>query len=379
MMFYFKHNYGMGLKRRIIVILSFAASLFVYSQQYTSESLREIGKKIELKYDKNMSPGYHNVGRYKGKMVVIGVNSKKELFHIGYALFADNMKTEYPSEVYNFLERYLLELDCINEREELVSQHLSDDKVMVKAGSLSNVKKITKTTPFSLTNIDDKYYEIEWNNKDEVLIRLQFPIDYQLLLGVRKSEIELTLQNLLQSTAYKWAWVENLLLKSPDVVMMADGYFRSKESLVYYIDELNTIEYYERGKKKTYVPIYDEAVAEYSLHNLFRGIIPENHRYRLSISQNLYGYKKTSFAVPLSQWLSYCKSNEMQIYVGTSSLGEDSYKVTVVAQNKKLGYNHLMKVIVPKDFICANNTTFATELYAFIPTSNLKDVYQKNK
>lgn len=360
------------------MMMLFATSLLTYSQQYTSEKLRNIGKKINIKQNKNITPGYHDIGKYRGKTVIMGVTSKKEIFHLGYKLFADNMKIHYPSELYDFLERYFLELDCINKSEELIYQHLIDDKVLIKKGNIFNVNKIAETTPFSIKNIDDVCYEIEWREKDKVLLNLQFPIDYQLLLGLRKSEIELTMQDILQSTITGKLWIENLLAKSPEVEMMSDGYFKSKEHLIYYIEGLNTIEYYERGDKKKYIPVYDDKVMEYSLHNLFRGIIAEDNQYQLNVLQNLYGYKKTSFTVSLSQWINYCKSNGLCAFVGVSRGSEESYKVTVIAQNKKLGYNHLMKVVIPKDFMQKPNAVFATELYAFIPTSNLKDVYQKS-
>ena len=52
-----------------------------------------------------------------------------------FRLFSDEMKTAYPSVVYDFLEHYLYKLDSLQTANPLAMNHLKQDKVIFKKGS----------------------------------------------------------------------------------------------------------------------------------------------------------------------------------------------------------------------------------------------------
>lgn len=343
-----------------------------YSQVYTSEKLYHIAAKVGVSADTLKFVGYHDVGRYNNRILTVGVSSDSTIFHIGYKLFAEEMRSQIPSEVYNFLERYLLELDCIG-TEGILQQYLVDDGVRIIEGNLQNAKRITPSTPFSFTRIDNVYYDINWTEGAKTLLRLQFPINFELLLGTRKSELELKLQEMLTSESSSFL----PSVEKRSVEIQPDGYFRSSPLETYELETLNTASYYERNDSNTFVPVYDDEQHEYSLHNLFRGMV--ENQYSISIKQYLYGYKQTDYTVSLAQWLNYCKSKSLRIYVGVEQNQDDdsTYKVLIVAQSDALAYNHLLAVIVPKNFMAVPNATFDATLNGFIPTHNIKTLYQE--
>lgn len=364
----------MTLQRKIaaILILFIICIQTAFSHNYTNEKLRQIADKVGISADISKPSGYYVAGTYNSRPVCVGISSDHKVFHVGYKLFADDMKTQFPSDVYNFLERYLLELDCIGS-EGILCQYLSDDGVSIVEGNLKNIRQINTSTPFKFTRTDNAYYDILWTHGSKSLLRMQFPINFELLLGVRKSEIELQIPNLLTSQSSDFQPAE----KSPFVKIQSDGYYCSSPIYTYQLESLSTATFYERNDSNTFVPLYGDEQPEYSLRNLFRGLIENS--YNLSITQNLYGYKQQSCSVSLVQWLNYCQSKGLRTYVGVSKeQGVDgSYKVFVIAQSKALAYNHLMTVIVPSDFLAQPESTLQATMNAFIPTHNIKNVYQE--
>ena len=51
-----------------------------------------------------------------------------------FRLFAPEVKQEYPSVVYDFLERYLYELDSLQRKGIAIHQRIADDKVFFFEG-----------------------------------------------------------------------------------------------------------------------------------------------------------------------------------------------------------------------------------------------------
>ena len=82
-----------------------------------------------------------------------------------------------------FLNRYLSELQNWHSKEVSLEQKMYDDKFVILDGNLDNISLFTDSTSFSLIRYSDKAYEAQWNNGDVVLLRVGFPIQYDLFLG----------------------------------------------------------------------------------------------------------------------------------------------------------------------------------------------------
>ena len=79
----------------------------------------------------------------------------------------------------------------------------------------------------------------------------------------------------------------------------------------------------------------------------------------------------------LSQWLDYCKEQNLKVYFAVEEEREDGIKVMVIAQSNELCYNHLLSVILRNDFVQNPNSMLKAKITPFIPTHNIKDLYQK--
>lgn len=289
-------------------------------------------------------------------------------------LFDDFMKTESSPYVYDFLERYLYHASH-SARGYDFYRNMADDKVVIRDGNFDNIPKLGSNVSFTLTRFEDKGYDACWKDTvGHILLEMQFPIQFELLLGQSKAEIEREMRKELETYSDKFLAISY----SPDFIKMEDGLYKSASDDHYYIESLNTASYYiEKDGEK--VPIYSSMEKGLSAANLFMGIIEDVDAYRLYIQQNLYGYKQESYSIKLAQWLNYCKEQKLKVYFGIEEERKDGLKALLIAHNPDLGYNHMMSIIIPDTFIEKRNAVLKATFNAYIPTDNVKDLYQQDQ
>lgn len=289
------------------------------------------------------------------------------------SLFDNKLKEERPSIVYDFLERYLYQIDSLQQKGEPIFQKLRDDKVVFVEGELSNINQITQETGFIINETDDKFYQIFWiDSAEKVLLSIAFPMQYELLLGKDKIKIEKEFKDLLK-TFNNYTPITH----SIEELIEEDGYFTTTPTNNYYIETLNTTCYYKQVDSLNYKPIFDNDNTWYSIANLFHGVIDSIDNYKLYIKQNLYGYQETQYIIPLKNWLAYCLYMDLDVYFAVEEERKDGLLGLLIAHSKQLGFNHMLSIIVPDDFIQNKEVILKATMNAYIPTENLKNLYQQ--
>ena len=286
-------------------------------------------------------------------------------------LFPDSVKATAGTVVCNFLERYLYYVRQ-SERGYDFFQRMADDKVMLREGSFDNINKLNSDCLFSIQRFEHKGYEVQWTDiSGNILLSLQFPVKYELLLGMPKAEIEKTMRSQLTAcTAAVHLWPKDSVLRA-----IGDGYRCSSVTECYYVDSLNTTTYYEEDAQGVTHPVFANKNKGYSAANLMLGIISDAAAYKLHIEQNLYGFRTDSYILPLTKWLNYCLENKLKVFFGIEEERTDGLKALLIAKNEELGYCHMMTVILPDDFISKRDAVLRAVLNAYIPLDNLENLY----
>lgn len=301
-------------------------------------------------------------------------NAEEKQFY----LFSNEMKTEYPSFLYDFLERYLYQLDSLqNANPTQFVNRLGQDKVLFKKGGPQTAKKITPDNPVSIRMIENKYYEVVWLDKAEKeILHMVFPISFELILGTPKNKIETTLRQQLQAMPKTFTpeKQENLAVTEEE-----NGIYIPKDNKYSEIKELNTKTYYLKTKTGKLTPIFDSKQLHFSTVNLFQGIIDQCNEYKLNIFQNLYDFQHEEYTITLGQWLNYCKDIHATIYMGLEEEREDGVKILLLVHSHDLGFHHMMSLIMPWKFVDKPNTVLKAKLNAYIPSHNIMTLYEENQ
>ena len=141
------------------------------------------------------------------------------------------------------------------------------------------------------------------------------------------------------------------------------------------LESLNDAIYYNKVRDN-YQPVFESAHLEYSAANLFYGLISDAD-YRMYVEQSVYGMKTINYMLSLQQWLNYCAQLGMKVFFAVEEQREDGLLAIVIAQSRELGFNHLLSVVIPDKFVTDKNAVLKVRLSPYIPTHNVKDLYQK--
>lgn len=286
-------------------------------------------------------------------------------------IFHPEIRQANPSPVYDFLERYLSDLQSYSDPT-LLHLHLKDEKVEILEGTLGAVRTITPDTPFSMNRMGDTFYQVSWHEGGRSLLTLRFPVSFELLLGMPKAVIEKQMKELILGAGEASLSYDTT---GQDYELMDDGCYKTVPSAFYHIRSFSDECYYTRDAS-TFTPIFDSGHKSYSAANLFHGLVSPGER-QLHIQQHLYGGVESSFTVKLSDWLRYCRQNDLKVYFTIEEEREDGLKALLIAECRDLNYNHMLQIIIPDNFTDKDTSVLKAVMNAFIPTQNVKSLYQK--
>lgn len=302
------------------------------------------------------------------RVYIIGVCLLFSSFARAIDLPCDN--TGHP-QVCAFLNRYITELEQWNEPNISLPQKMRDDKFVLLEGALENLSQVNDSTSFSLVRYDNKAYEASWANGQDLLLRVAFPIQYELILGMPQIEIEQHLQEYIMSAS------QRNVPKDGDIQLdsIAPNVYRTAPKQHYHIQSLNNSQYFQRTEDGKLQLIGDAAQTEFMIANLFQDGLNKN--YLLQVSQSVYGFKHLDYTISLQQWLNYCIAEHLRCYVAIEGTSDEAIQVLIVAENIDLAYNHLLSVLVPRKALGEVSGTLLVKLNAFIPTHNITDLYEQ--
>ncbi len=355
----------------IAVCLIAGLSSSVRAQSYQSTLLKRIAQLVNpvIRIDSTDSFGYCQAGRFRGHDLVALCDAENNVLHLGLKLFNRQYDFGVNPSVLDFLERYYFELAV--EKEVNRNTKMADDKVFFRKGKPVDLLNITDTTAFSITT-SERFYEVKWmDNSGLPLVELVFPVQYDLIYGMNQSEI----QNLMKSFIRQAPTVPLDGKKVGGLTEITSGIYSISKNH-YYIESLNDAVYY-RKKKNEYIPLFENQHKDYSAANLMMGIIPDVD-YRMVVTQSKYGLKSIQYTITLQQWLNYCRYQNLHLYFSVEEEREDGLAAVVIAHSEELGYNHLLSIIIPDKFVeNKDETVLKVKMTSFIPTHNIKDLYQQ--
>ena len=291
-----------------------------------------------------------------------------------YMLFDTGLRNQYPSVIYDFLERYLYEIDSIERSGTSIIQRLSDDKVVFLEGNPHTAASVTPQTPFSIITSDKKRCIASWSDSTgQLLLSVAFPMQYELLLGKPKSQLEKTLYKELND----YHNYQPRQFSTDNLLMAVDSCWMETPVRHYYFEDFNTAIYLRQLDSMTYYPNFHNCDKKHSAANLFQGVLDSIDGYQLYVSQNLYGFQQMDYLISLSQWLEYCQAMKFEVYFSIEEERQDEMTALLIVHSNELEFNHMLSLCIPNDFVDNPNSTIKATLHAYIPTQNVKDLYQQ--
>ncbi len=177
---------------RYTFIICFIFIFMNVNAQYETIRLKRIGDVIGITGDsiqeKSTITNLDSTILFRNRILNIKANKWGEICHIGYSLFPTEVRDSSWSYIYDFVERYLLELDLLEKNNDVKKQLRADDILL--DGDFPDILD-ELSTDYQVTIENLKYHRYDVNYKrGESRIRMEFTPNCQLMLGANDKELE---------------------------------------------------------------------------------------------------------------------------------------------------------------------------------------------
>lgn len=338
------------MKRSILYIIITLVALLPASARSTfrTAELERLAKELALDIEA-LPDGYSHPTANGVRLTVH--QTEQTIDHIGLYLFTEELRSMGKSPVFDFLERYFLQLKY-PPRSKSMSNMIRDDQFKFLSGTLKSVDNILLTDGFSY-NYDNHSYQATWNRKDSTLLSVSFPVEYELISGENKIEAEDNLLSDIRSTKVVVPTVKPIVKKDHYLSKnFTNRLYLSKGELV--LSEKHLLE---------------------SAANMMLSLQTDGD-FTISITQLSYGFKKTVFEVPLKQWIAFCQDHSCELYFGVEKLSDhNEVECVVIAVNTAENYNHVLTAKISSDILEPKSGTIEARLYPYVPTHNVLNMF----
>lgn len=287
----------------------------------------------------------------QGKTLTVHV-SNNIVDHIGIRLFSEEIRALDKSPVFDFLERYFLQLNH-PPVVKTASNMLRDDQFKFIKGNLHTVDLLQPTDGFTY-QFDRYRYVATWSRGGQTLLAVSFPVEYELMSGENKIEAE----NLLMDD----------VLGTP--IQEENDIITEIRNETYISSDFSNRLYFREGE----LLLSSKHPAESAANMMLTPNTPGD--YQLHLTQRMYGFRKTDFLVPLRQWLSFCLQHGCKLYFAVENISaQGEIEAVVLAVNTAENYNHVLTVNIPSSLIAQHKGTIEAQLYPYVPTHNVMNLF----
>ena len=338
------------MKRIVLYIIICLVALLPASARSTFRTAELERLASELALDIEALPDGYSHPVANGVRLTVH-QTEQTIDHIGLYLFSEELRQMGKSPIFDFLERYFLQLKYPPQIKSMQNM-ICDDQFKFLSGNLESVDNILLTDGFSY-NYDNHRYQATWNRNDSTLLSVSFPVEYELISGENKIEAENNLVSDIRNT--------KVVIPTDKPVIKKDHYLS---------EQITNQLYLSKGKL-----VSSERHPAESSANMMLSLQTEGD-FQIKITKVSYGFKKTVFEVPLKQWIAFCQSQGCELYFGLENLTDkDEVEGVVMAVNAAENYNHVLTVRIPSDIIETKSGTIEARLYPYVPTHNVLNMF----
>ena len=354
------------------------ASANAQSVIYASRQLEQMAKMMQMtdtikKLPEGVSLRCYS---YKGQPLTV-VKSGNRVRHIGYSVFTKAQREKVGEIRSNFIERFLLTTDLPLKREKTINEEMQEEKILFRSGNLSLLKSFVKDNSCTLeaSLVKERMHTVKWSKGGKVVCEMGFPADHELMTGRNMLENDERLQMDILSMPDsvmkgKYSFSEKTLQKRQDIYVLSGGNYTYKE--------LSADRFFRKNANGMFSPLCNAKAPRESIANLFTGNDIENN-YTLDITHKQFNYNQSTFSVPLSKWINYYKEQGFTPYFCIVDQSKTLVECLLILRNTDMGCNHVMRIKFNTETLANRTGSISARLNAFVPTSNIKDLYYDNK
>ena len=316
-----------------------------------------------------------SVASFRGKAIYLRTDGFGDVSLIGYRLFPQYVKEQFKGiPVFDFLERYLLELELRLDGKD-AGMRMYIDQVVVTKGSLQMLHQLNQQSAISVSidEITRKMYRLSMLIDGKELT-VFIPADSQLLFGGNLIELEhafidgLRRMIAVEPEALIQNWDATLAEEDKGGLVIDGGYYR--------IEEIRGDIYLTKRKGNRQLLMDRKSPARSVSNMMLTGIAPR--KVILQTDFHVYGNKIDRQQVELQQFVDYCVNEGCRLYFGMKTLTDTEITGTLFAYSEKYAYTHMLSVTIPLDILDGSSSLITGKAYIYIPLHDITEKYIGN-
>lgn len=323
---------------------------------------KKIYDKLQVE-KKNVQSTCDTVFPYAGYSVRL-IQKEDSIQHIGLDLFNTEFKELLDYETLNFIETDLLSKIALGNQED-------NSIIEIKGGRITEFKKIGPETVCNISNIDSRFMIVEWSLDKGRKISINFPIDYDVIFGGTREEIENSFITRVQHsglhrnpeadfcyTALEPYGENYYILPGPNYINK-----NITRNVYFYSDSIPS-------------PIWDKSHPLESINNLMvYWIDNKSPEVELTILRHEYGEKEI-IKTDVESLLAVSEKDGCLPYWGVENFDGKTLTGSLFLYNPKHGYDHVLQIICDPEEIIAGNGQMKAKASLFIPNNNIHNLIE---
>lgn len=360
------------MKRILYMIIAMLIPLFAVGQLTSgSKQIKAASEKIGLS---NLIPdSVKNADTIivKGDRLLSVRISNGQVEHLGCRIFLKEQRQLAPSPVYDYLE-----FACLDKLYSITENPFVYNNLVITGGTWEDILANAAESTCSLTRQDNDSYQVEWNKNDGSVITATFPIGYETLYMMSRTEIESKFISELRTTKV----TEQAELPEPDPSALKPA---GKDVFVlegghYLITDVNQNLYYKKSETGT-ILIWDKQNPAESVANMFISHDKWLTGYPIEIKIPTHERKTEELKITVRQLLACANKTGCKVYWGLESLTETELKGTLFLYNPAYGFDHVFNITCDPRLIGTNDLKFTSLAALFSPTTNIHNLFAKRR
>ena len=337
---------------------------------FSSEHLKETAANIGLSHLDTLSCG-DNLVVLNQDTIVVRKTEDGVVDHIGKPLFPLMARQQNPLPVYDYMEYVYLNYKLNRNGNKL----LFKDVKFVKGG-WEDLAGISPDDNCSISNIETKVYQIEWEKNDEILVSVLIPIRYDILSNMSRTEMQ---NAFIRGEKNTIVTLEDKLVYQ-DTTQLTKTMVDSTEIWLYkgnsYINPKITDNYYLVKTDSMLKPVTNRLLPMESIANIV--ILPTTKtlgNYQAKIRYVLSNNKVEEHSTTIRQVVDYAIKQGCKPYFGLENIKGGVANFSLFLYNEASGYDHIFRLSCKVDDIGTDALSFTGRGSLFAPTTNVKSLY----
>ena len=357
------------IKKSFLTLFLSLTVIAMSAQLYQTDHLKKAVEKLAIK-PQSLKPGisYPVVNNHR---LVVRINEKGTVEHIGIPLFNQLMRALQPSPIYDYLENAVL-----NKVFAITDNTLNERQVQFHKGSWQTLEQLGDTLAATISNLDDKTYVVSWSQKGQEVAQVSFPIRYDLLANSSRGEMEEDfVRNLrvFKSEPFKPSDVSSLPLMNAVDSVVAGIYPTEGQS--YLIPSITNQLYVQVDHDGSRRLLIDKRHVAESLANILLSPAKEEDTMPMELSVRKSDYHTDVVNTTPKAFRDYCLSQGCKPYFGFESIRGGNASAILIMSNKALGYDHIIHITCSTSDIGSEDLVLKATAYLFTPTHNVKTLF----